>query len=154
MIAVGSAIKSHPTRILGIDYGSQRIGIALSDPLGILAHSYDTIAHTEDVCRRIAQLAAELGVNLVVVGMPYNLKGEKGQKAREVEGFVERLRRELNVDVVTWDERFTSTMANATMMQMGTRKKERRTNKGRIDAMAAALMLQSYLDSTRRSLSC
>jgi putative Holliday junction resolvase len=154
MTAVGSSIKSSPTRVLGIDYGSQRIGLALSDPLGIIAQSYDTLANTAEVSRRIAQLVVELEVNLVVVGMPYNLKGERGQKAREVEDFVERLRREMTVDIVTWDERFTSRMANATMMQMGTRKKERRANKGRIDAMAAALMLQSYLDSTKRSHSC
>jgi putative holliday junction resolvase len=93
-------------------------------------------------------------VELVVVGMPLNLKGEKAQKAQEVERFIEVLKGEMSAEIVSWDERFTTRMAHQTMLDMGTKRQERRLNKGRIDAMAAAILLQSYLDSRKRSLSC
>jgi putative Holliday junction resolvase len=86
--------------------------------------------------------------------MPFNLKGEKAQKAQEVERFIELLKGVTTAEIIPWDERFTTTMAHQTMLDMGTKRGERRTNKGRIDAMAAAILLQSYLDSRKRSLSC
>lgn len=139
---------------MGIDFGSRRVGISISDPLQIIAVSLETIGNTPSLLPRIEELVEREGIGLVVVGMPFNLKGEKGVKGQEVERFVVRLKSHLAVEVVTWDERFTSTLAHSTMLQMGTKKKERRTDKGRIDAMAAAIMLQSYLDSRKRSLSC
>lgn len=139
---------------MGIDFGSRRVGISISDPLRIIAVSLETIGNTPALLPRIKELVEREDIGLVVVGMPFNLKGEKGVKGQEVERFVVRLRSHLAVEVVTWDERFTSTLAHSTMLQMGTKKKERRMDKGRIDAMAAAIMLQSYLDSRKRSLSC
>lgn len=139
---------------MGIDFGTRRVGIALSDPLQIIAQSLETMQNTPALISRIRELVEREEVELVVVGMPFNLKGEKGQKGEEVERFLLELRKQLPVDIVTWDERFTSTMAHSTMLQMGTRKKERQTDKGRIDAMAAAIMLQGYLDSRKKSLSC
>ena len=146
--------KSIPRRIMGIDFGTRRVGIALSDPLQIIAQSLETMENAPPLISRIRELVEREDVELVVVGMPFNLKGEKGQKGEEVERFLLQLRKQLPVDVVTWDERFTSTLAHSTMLQMGTRKKERQTDKGRIDSMAAAIMLQGYLDSRKKSLSC
>ena len=146
--------KNIPRRIMGIDFGTRRVGIALSDPLQIIAQSLETMENAPLMISRIRDLVEREDVELVVVGMPFNLKGEKGQKGEEVERFLLQLRKQLPVDVVTWDERFTSTLAHSTMLQMGTKKKERQTDKGRIDAMAAAIMLQGYLDSRKKSLSC
>ena len=137
MIDTGSveALLTHEKRILGIDYGTRRIGISLSDPLQIIAQPFDTLPNDKLSIRRICEIVEKEGVEVVVVGMPLNLKGEKAQKAQEV-------------------ERFTTTIAHRTMRDMGTRREERRSNRGRIDAMAAAILLQSYLDSRKRSLSC
>lgn len=142
------------SRIMGIDFGTRRIGIAVSDPLFIIAQSLTTLNNTTALFAQIRELAEQESVSLIVVGMPLNLKGEKGQKAEEVERFIERLRSHVAVDVVTWDERFTSSLAHSTMLNMGTKKKQRRNDKGRIDAMAAAIMLQGFLDSRKQSLSC
>ncbi|HCA78268.1 MAG TPA: Holliday junction resolvase RuvX [Bacteroidetes bacterium] len=141
-------------RILGIDFGTTRIGLSLSDPLQILAQPYDTLTNDSHLIPRLAEIIKRQEVSLIVVGMPLNLKGEKGKKALEVDLFVGRLKENLGASVIVWDERFTTAMAHQTLRRMGTRKRERETNKGRVDAMAASLLLQSYLDSRKRSLSC
>jgi len=141
-------------RILGIDFGTTRIGLSLSDPLQILAQPYDTLKNDSHLIPRLAEIIKRQEVSLIVVGMPLNLKGEKGKKALEVDLFVGRLKENLGASVIVWDERFTTAMAHQTLRRMGTRKRERETNKGRVDAMAASLLLQSYLDSRKRSLSC
>ncbi len=140
-------------RILGIDYGTKRIGISLSDPLGITAQALESVINNERGWKRLHEILHDKEVNLIVVGMPLNLKGERAQKAKEVELFVERLKQEAGADVVTWDERFTTAIAQQTLLQMGTKRKDRR-ERGRVDAMAAAIMLQGFLDSTKRSMSC
>ena len=141
-------------RVLGIDFGSVKIGIAVSDPLRIIAQSVGTYANDGKILDQIAALAKEYDVALVVVGMPFTLRGEKGNKAREVDTFLDRLKEKLSVDIITLDERFTSRIAQQTLIQMGTTRKQRRTNKGRVDAMASALILQSFLDQTKRSIGC
>jgi putative Holliday junction resolvase len=139
---------------LGIDYGTRRIGISLSDPLQIIAQPFDTLPNDKLAIRQICEIVEKEAVDVVVVGMPLNLKGERAQKAQEVERFIESLMGETSAEIVSWDERFTTTMAHQTMREMGTKRQERRSNRGRIDAMAAAILLQSYLDSRKRSLSC
>jgi putative Holliday junction resolvase len=141
-------------RILGIDFGTSRIGLSLSDPLLILAQPYETLKNDSETMHRIVDIVEREQVGQVIVGMPLNLKGQKGKKALEVEQFVSRLKEHLRVEVMVWDERFTTLMAHQTLRRMGTKKRDRETNKGRIDAMAASLLLQSYLDSRKRSLSC
>lgn len=141
-------------RILGIDYGTRRIGISLSDPLQIIAQPFDTLPNDKRAVDRIRAIVKNEEVDVVVVGMPLNLKGEKALKAQEVERFIEVLRSEISAEIISWDERFTTTLAHQTMLTMGTKRQERRSDKGRIDAMAAAILLQSYLDSRKRSLSC
>ena len=133
-------------RILGIDYGSKRIGIAVSDPLGIIAQGISVVANSSIMINDIKKLVHEYGAEMVVVGMPLNLKGEKGIKAEEVEKFITQIEKELQIDVIRFDERLTSKMAHQTLRDMEVKKKKRQ-DKGTIDKMAAALILQGYLDS-------
>ena len=140
-------------RVLGIDYGTVRIGLSVSDPLGIIAQPLQTIANNAEFWEQLNAVIATQHVHRIVIGMPFNLKGQKGQKAQEVEKFIERLKQHTDCEVVLWDERFTSAIAQRTMRALGTKKSERQ-KKGRIDSMAAAVMLQSFLDSTKRSMSC
>ena len=141
-------------RILGIDFGNVRIGVAVSDPLRIIAQAVGTFQNNATIFDELERLAKEYDVGLVVVGMPYTLKGEKGIKADEVDKFIIDLKKKLLMDVVSLDERFTSRIAQQTLIQMGTTKKQRRTNKGKVDAMASALILQSFLDQTKHSIGC
>ena len=141
---------THATRLLGIDYGTKRIGLSLGDPLGIIATPLETIANDTKAVGYILALTARERVAALVVGMPFNLKGEKSRKAMEVEEFVDRLRRAAPCEVILWDERFTSTMARQTLRSMGTKKKDRQ-KKATVDAMAAAIILQSFLNSTKHS---
>jgi putative Holliday junction resolvase len=133
-------------RLLGIDYGTKRIGIAVSDPLNIIARGVTVIPHAPGMVAEIGRLAREFDVRTIVVGMPYNLKGMKDAKAMEVEEFMSRLAAELGVEVVPQDERFTSQTAHQTLIDMQVGKMKRRS-KGRIDEMASALILQGYLDA-------
>ncbi|MBI3578804.1 MAG: Holliday junction resolvase RuvX [Ignavibacteriales bacterium] len=141
-------------RVLGIDYGSKRIGISVSDPLQIIAQALETIPNNPRTFETITEIVQREEVGSVVVGMPLNLKGEKAQKAQEVMEFIKQLQKTIDIEILTWDERFTSSLAHDTLLRMGTKKKERQTNKGRVDSMAAAIMLQSFLDSRKRSLVC
>jgi putative Holliday junction resolvase len=140
-------------RILGLDYGSKRIGISLSDPLKITAQALESVPNDERGMKRLQALIRERNVALVVVGMPFNLKGERAYKAKEVESFIHRLKQTTDVEIVIWDERFTTTIARQTLLQMGSKRKDRR-NRGRVDAMAAAIILQGFLDSHKPSFGC
>ncbi len=141
-------------RVLGIDYGSQRIGLSLSDPLGIIAQPIEALKNDSLLLNHLQQLSTRENVKLIVVGMPFNLKGQHAQKADEVQKFIELLKGKLDIEVVAYDERFTTTIAHKTMLTMGTKKKERQKKDGRIDSMAAALILQGFLDNTKHSHSC
>ena len=141
-------------RILGIDFGTKRIGLSISDPLRIIATSYGTIGNTPGVWKELAEIIRGEAIAFIVIGMPLNLKGEEGEKARQVRSFIDELGNRLQMEVVPWDERFTTSMAQQSLRDMGTTQKQRRTARGRIDAMAAAIMLQGFLDSTKKSMSC
>ncbi len=142
------------TRILGIDYGSERIGLALSDPMGIIASPLDAITNDAHALERLHAVIARESVTMLVVGMPLTLKGEMGSKAQEVEEFISLLESALGLHVIRWDERYTTTIARRSMIDLGTKKKTRRTDRGRVDAMAAAVLLQSYLDHDKRTTCC
>jgi len=133
-------------RILGIDYGGKRVGISVSDPTNIIARGLTVIINSGNLIDGIKSLAEEYGVGSIVVGMPFRLDGEKGEKAEEVSSFISRLRQATGLDVVPWDERFTTREAHRTMREMGVRKMKRQS-KSAIDMTAAALILQGYLDS-------
>lgn len=123
----------------------------MSDPLGIIAQPIEALKNDSSLFIRLQQLSARENVKLIVVGMPFNLKGQRAQKADEVQKFIELLKVKLDIAVVLWDERFTTTIAHQTMLAMGTKKKERQKKDGRIDSMAAAIILQGYLDNTKHS---
>jgi putative holliday junction resolvase len=142
------------SRVLGIDYGSKRIGLSLSDPLRITARPLETISNSETVWVRLEEIIRREDVQLVVVGMPLNLKGEKAFKGEEVDRFVEKVKTKIRCEVRLWDERFTTAIARRTMIQMGTKRSQRKKHTGTLDAMAAAVMLQGFLDSTKLSLYC
>jgi putative Holliday junction resolvase len=125
-------------KVLALDFGSARTGVAVSDPTGTLARPIGVVeqAASQDGLTRLAELAEAEQAELVVVGMPYTLRGERGEQARATEAFVERLRLALSVPVVTYDERFTTDLA------------QRTPSKTSEDARAAAHLLTSYLEWT------
>lgn len=135
-------------RILGIDFGTARIGIAVSDPLNIIARGVTVISNSPKAVSEIRRIALEYNVEKIVVGLPLTLKGEKGQKALEVEAFADDMKKAIPIEIVFWDERFSSRIAHETLRIMGVRKKARQS-KERIDEMASALILQGYLDSVK-----
>ncbi len=134
-------------RVLGVDPGSVRIGLALSDPLGVTAQP---MPHLERVGARrdlnnIAGLVREHEVQTVVIGLPLTLAGEEGESARASREMAEGLGRRLpGVRIELWDERLTTAQAERTMVAGGTRRAKRRQ---RIDSLAATLILQSWLDA-------
>jgi putative Holliday junction resolvase len=135
-----------PKRILAIDYGSRRVGVAISDPMNIIAQGLPTLENNRELFKQLQRIVSDRAVVKIVVGMPLNLHGEKGVKAKEVDEFIERLRAEIGIPVTTWDERFTSKLAQGVIRDLGTKKMKRRA-KGAVDKMASVLLLQSYLDS-------
>jgi len=139
-------------RLLGIDYGTKRVGVALSDPLGVIAGGAGTLANDAVLLGRLAEMVRGEQVVRVVVGMPYALDGGKGAKAVEVEAFIEELRKHVSVGIDTWDESFTSVDAHRAFIDTGMKRKKRR-QKPRVDEMAARLMLQEYLNhhNTKRN---
>ena len=132
-------------RIMAIDLGEKRIGVALSDPTHILARSLTVIprkSRNEDF-RRIQHLVDEHHVLRLVVGLPTLLGGGEGQKAAWVRDYAEQLARTLSLEIVYWDESFTTVDAEKSLRLRGISKEKRRD---RVDAVAAAFILQSYLD--------
>lgn len=132
-------------RVLAIDYGEKRIGMALSDELGIIASGVGTMTNDDTACSRIAAFVAERDAVCIIVGLPLTLAGERGSAVEMVERFVAQLRGMVHVPVELVDERFTSSLAQQTIRDMGVGKKKRR-DKGKIDEIAAIILLQGYLD--------
>jgi putative holliday junction resolvase len=132
-------------RYLGLDVGDKYIGVALSDETATLATGLDTITRVgprKDV-KAIIDLVRKHEVGEVVVGLPRKLDGTVGVQAEKVLAYMEDLRGALKVPVVPWDERFTTVIANDTMIEAGMSRKAR---KGMVDKVAAILILQNYLD--------
>lgn len=134
-------------RILGLDVGDKRIGVALSDAMHMISspHSvYTRIGYGPDA-RHFAELAKKAGADLLVLGLPLNMDGSKGFQAEKVEAFAEKLK-EAGLTVEFIDERLTTVSAERALLEGGLSRQERR---GTVDAVAAALILQSFLDSKR-----
>ena len=136
-----------PGRLLGIDYGTKRVGLALSDPLRIVTRGGGTLENTPGLADAIAERVLEEQVVLVVVGMPFAPDGGPGAKGEEVGRFIELLRSRIAVPVEVWDESYTSVDARQAFIEGGMKKRKRR-EKGRVDEMAARLLLQGYMEST------
>jgi putative Holliday junction resolvase len=138
------------SRILGIDFGSVRIGLAVSDPLKIIAQGFKTIKNDQKSINEIISIIASQNIEKIVIGNPLNLKGEVSSKAEEVNAFVKKLKEKISLEIILLDERFTSVMAHRSIISMGTKKKQRQNNKGKVDEVAAAILLHGYLDSQHR----
>jgi len=132
-------------RILGVDYGRKRVGIAVSDPLNIVARGLTVLDNGRTLISDICGIAEKEGAGTIVVGLPLTLRGGKGDMAVEVERFIVRLRDACGLPVIAFDERHTSASALSSMIEMGVPRKKRGA-KGAVDRVASALILQSYLD--------
>ena len=134
-------------RILGIDYGRKRTGVAVTDTLKIVASNLATVP-THTLMQFIMDYIAREPVERIVVGLPTQLNGEPSESMKYITPFVNRLRKQLPADlpVVMYDERFTSTIAHQAMIDGGMKKSDRR-DKSRVDAIAATIILNDYLQS-------
>ena len=130
-------------RILGIDLGRARIGVAVSDELGLLAHPLETVPAGKNAPRRIAELVREKDAERVIVGLPRHMNGSAGEGAADTLAFVEKLRALLSCEVETWDERLTTTAANRALRESG---RTSRNSRQIVDQVAAQMILQGYLD--------
>ncbi len=132
-------------RALGIDHGEARIGVAIADELGMLAHPVETI-HVKDVTdpvARIAEIVARDKIGIIVLGMPRNMDGTYGPAAEKVRAFAEKLRAVCGCEVKLWDERLTSVAAQRALHEAGRNVKDSRKV---IDQVAAQMILQGWLD--------
>ena len=133
-------------RILALDVGEKNIGLAMSDELGWTAQGLPSLRHQtndKDICS-IVDIVKKEDVTEIVVGMPINMDGSLGEKAKEVALFLEDLKKKVTVPIKAWDERLSSLQAEKVMLQADLSRKKR---KKKIDTLAAQLILQSYLDS-------
>jgi len=133
-------------KILSLDYGDARIGVAISDELGWTAQGLEVIERRKEGAdlKRIAELVSQHEVEEVVVGLPKNMNGTIGPRGEICKAFAEQLHEMLQVPVHLWDERLTTVSAHRTLIEADVSRKKR---KGVVDKMAASLILQNYLDS-------
>jgi putative Holliday junction resolvase len=132
-------------RILALDHGTKRIGVAVSDETKIIALPLEYILAEPFAAflDRLRKILVEKEIDLILIGQPRNMDGSYGPAAQKVEAFVAVLKTAVTVPIKMWDERLTSTMANKVLIQGGVRRDKR---KEKVDKMAAAILLQSYLD--------
>ena len=134
-------------RILAIDYGRKRVGIAVTDPLKIIANGLTTVRSC-DVLKFLSDYLSKEDVEVVVVGLPKTMKNEESDSMQYIKPFVEKVKKQHpGVKVEMYDERFTSVLAHRAMLEGGLKKKERQ-NKALVDEISATIILQSYMDST------
>jgi len=136
--------------IIGIDYGEKRIGVAKSDPLGLLAHGITTIEWDRDIekpINQIQQIVIQHNVEKVILGLPLNMDDTEGEKAIKVRDFADVLKKRINIPVEFYDERLSTVEAHDIIHMQG---KKTGKNKKRIDMVAACVILQSYLDNMKR----
>ena len=132
-------------RIIAIDYGSKRVGLAVTDPLQILANGLTTV-HSKDVIKFLEDYLKKEEVECIVVGEPKTLRNEPSDSARFIEPFVKHLRNKFpGMKIERYDERFTSAMAHQAML-LGGLKKKARQNKETVDMVSATIILQNYLE--------
>ena len=133
------------SRALGIDHGEARIGVAISDDLGMMAHPLETIAVRErEPLARIAELVTRDGIGMIILGLPRNMDGTYGPASEKARAFAELLRAKVPCEVKLWDERLTSVAAQKSLHAAGLNTKQSRAV---IDQVAAQMILQGWLDS-------
>lgn len=136
-------------RVMGLDYGSKTVGVAVSDPLGLTAQGIETIWRKDEnklrkTCARIEGLIREYEVGSIVLGLPRHMNSDVGDRAEKSLEFGEMLRRRTGLEVIMWDERLTTVEAERTLIESNVRREDR---KKYIDKIAAVFILQGYLDS-------
>lgn len=135
-------------RIIGLDYGTKTVGVALCDPLGLTAQPVETIKRKEEnklrrTLARIEEIIEEYDVTEIVVGLPKNMDDSVGERALACQEFADKLERRTGLPVTMWDERLTTVAANEVLIESGVRRENR---KAVIDQIAAVFILQGYLD--------
>ncbi len=136
-------------RILSIDYGKKRTGLAVTDPLQIIANGLTTV-ETKNLFDFLSQYVKKEEVERIVIGKPTQPNGQPSENLARVENFVNRWRKAYPaIPVEYYDERFTSVLAHRAMIDGGVKKKERRENKGLVDEISATIILQDYMNSKR-----
>ncbi len=136
-------------RIMGLDYGTKTVGVAVSDPLGLTAQGIETVERKEEnklrrTCARIEELVREYQVEKIVLGFPKHMNNDIGERALKTLEFRDMLARRTGLEIIMWDERLTTVSAERTLMESGVRRENR---KKFIDKIAAVFILQGYLDS-------
>lgn len=136
-------------RIMGLDFGSKTVGVALSDPLGITAQGLEIVRRTSEnklrkTLARLEAIIEEYQVEKIVLGYPKNMNNTSGERVEKTEEFAEMLRRRTGLEVVMWDERLSTVEAHRTMMDAGVRREDRDKY---VDKIAATIILQGYLSS-------
>jgi len=131
-------------RLMGIDFGDARVGVALSDPLGIMAQGYGTVKNdgTDSLFLELQEIIKEKEVTKIVVGLPKNMDNSEGFRATATKEFVEKLKAYTEAEIVFCDERLTTVSAHGYLSEMNVRGKKR---KGAVDTLSAALILETYM---------
>ncbi len=138
--------NNEPARVLGIDYGLKRTGLALSDPLRIFAYPYKTLINDKNFWIGLKKVIEEKNVEKIILGFPLNESRGKSHITDQVKKFAKELEKKFKIEIILWDEGYTSVMAQEKVIESVTKKSKRR-DKGLLDQNAAAIILQEYLNS-------
>ena len=135
-------------RLMGLDYGDSRTGVAVSDLLGITAQGVESIKYTgeKQLIQRLREIINEYQVKKIIIGLPLNMNASSGQRVEKTKKFIEKLEKEFGLEVITMDERLTTVASHRTMTELGVKKDKK---KNLVDMMSAILILQMYMDKNR-----
>ncbi len=135
-------------RILGIDYGKKRIGLAICDPLLTFGYPYQTIINDRNLFKNLKQIIQKQNIKKIILGYPNELKKSPTSITKDILTFKDKLIKEYKLEVILWDEKYTSAIAKEKVLQ-SVNKKSKRRDKGLLDQNSAAIILQEYLDEYR-----
>ena len=137
-------------RVMGLDPGDKRTGVAISDPLGWTAQGKKVIESSsfQDIIKEVKELIEQYEVEKIIVGLPRNMDGSLGERAQRVEKFIEELKSQVDIPVKAWDERLSTAQAERTLLEADLSRQRR---KQVIDKMAAVMILQNYLDQQTKN---
>lgn len=138
--------QEHPGRMLGLDLGERRIGVAISDEMGLIASPLTMIPRKGPVIGDVQRLIGQYGIVRLIVGLPVSLSGREGPQAAAIRDYAEQIRGAIAIPLDYWDERLTTSIAEQHLIASGVRRDKR---KQQVDAVAASVMLQGYLDRER-----
>jgi len=134
-------------KLMGIDYGDARIGVAMSDPLCIVAQGWGNVKNSETAAGEVAQLAKDNGVERIVVGLPKNMDNTEGASAEKARAFAAQLHELSGIEIAFWDERLTTVAAHGFLSELDVRGKKR---KAIVDTVSATLILEGYMQFLKR----